>query len=126
MSRIDEIAGHAIQSEKALEAYLTKRVEQAGGLSLKYSNPCQAGYPDRLLLMSGGKAAWCEVKSLGKKPRPLQIQRHEQLRRMGFEVYVADTREEIDNIIIQLTRTRDEEVNQTTGSGNVQDQQGRA
>lgn len=119
MSRIDEIAGHARQSEKALEAYLIKRVEQVGGLSLKYSNPCQAGYPDRLLLMPGAKTAWCEVKSRGKKPRPLQIQRHEQLKRMGFEVYVADTRETIDNIIIQLTkRERNEETNQATGRGN--------
>ena len=46
MNRITEIASHAEVSEKAIESYLTKKVEQAGGIALKYTNPYQAGFPD--------------------------------------------------------------------------------
>lgn len=109
-NRIDEIAGHANRSEKAIESYLVRMVERAGGLALKYSNPYQAGYPDRLLLMPRGKTAWCEIKSRGKKPRPLQIQRHEQLKRLGYSVYVADKKEDIDKIITDLTATEYEQI----------------
>ena len=38
MNRITEIANHADVSEKAIESYLVKKVEQAGGLALKYTN----------------------------------------------------------------------------------------
>lgn len=99
MRRVDEIAGHALVSEKALEAYLVGRVGALGGVALKYSNPAQAGYPDRLVLLPGGRVLWVELKSRGKKPRPLQVQRHEQLRRLGQEVCVADSRERVDEIL---------------------------
>lgn len=98
MTRINEIAAHAQVSEKALEAYLVKRVHSLGGVALKYSNPNQAGFPDRLVLLPG-RTLWVELKSAGEKPRPLQIQRHEQLRSLGQEVYVADSRDKIDKLL---------------------------
>ena len=59
----------------------------------------ETGYPDRLLLMPGGRMAWVEVKSKGEKPRVIQEVRMARLRRMGFRVYVADSREKVDEIV---------------------------
>lgn len=99
MRRIDEIAGHALLSEKALEAYLVKRVKMLGGVALKYSNPTYTGFPDRLLLLPGGRTAWCELKSRGKKPRAVQQARIQQLRELGQAVYVVSSRGEIEKMI---------------------------
>lgn len=99
MRRIDEIAGHALLSEKALETYLVKRVKMLGGIALKYSNPTCTGFPDRLLLLPGGRTAWCELKSRGKKPRAVQQARIQQLHKLGQAVYVVSSREEIERMI---------------------------
>lgn len=99
MRRIDEIAGHALLSEKALEAYLVKRVKMLGGIALKYSNPTCTGFPDRLLLLPDGRTAWCELKSRGKKPRAVQQARIQQLRELGQAVYVVSSRDEIERMI---------------------------
>jgi hypothetical protein len=40
-----------------------------------------------------------EVKAPGKKPRALQVVRHEMLKAWGFKVYVADAKEQIEEII---------------------------
>ena len=49
--------------------------------------------------MPEGKMCWVEVKSKGKKPRMLQIQRHEQLIRLGYKVFVADSKDTVDKIV---------------------------
>ena len=85
--------------EKAIERKLIQAVRQCGGLALKFVSPGFNGVPDRLLLFMGGKVAFVEVKAPGEKPRPLQVHRMEQLRRMGFPVYVIDGVEQIAEII---------------------------
>ena len=60
--------------EKTVERKLVKAVRDSGGLALKFVSPGMAGVPDRLVLFKGGKAAFCEVKAPGEKPRPLQEQ----------------------------------------------------
>jgi ribose 5-phosphate isomerase len=55
--------------------------------------------PDRLILLPGGKAAFAEVKATGKTPRALQLKRHEQLRALGFMVFVVDGAEQITPLI---------------------------
>ena len=74
--------------EKAIERKLIAAVRKRGGLALKLVSPGYAGLPDRLVLLPGGHLAFVEVKAPGKQPRPLQLRRHEQLRRLGFRVYV--------------------------------------
>lgn len=101
MSRIDDISNNADYSEKSIERYLVKRVADIGGKALKYSNPYETGYPDRLILVDG-RCYWCELKTKGKKPRRIQSIRHEELRNLGFKVWVADSRELIDEIIHEI------------------------
>ena len=88
--------------EKVIEKKLIQAVHRCGGLALKFVSPGFDGVPDRLLLFTVGKAAFVEVKAPGEKPRPLQVHRMEQLRRMGFPVYVIDGVEQIGGIIDEI------------------------
>ena len=85
--------------ERDLERYTTMFIKSHGGLALKFISPGYAGVPDRLVLMPGGKMCFMELKAPGRKPRPLQVRRIEQLRALGFKVYVVDGKEEIGGII---------------------------
>ena len=79
-----------MKREKTIEQSLVKAVRKSGGLCPKFVSPGMDGMPDRLVLLPDGKIAFVEVKSPGQKPRPLQIRRHEQLRKLGFPVFVLD------------------------------------
>ena len=89
--------------ERDVEKNLVGLVRNAGGLALKFVSPGLAGVPDRLLLFSGGRVAFCEVKAPGQKPRPLQVHRMEQLRVLGFPVYVVDSAEGIREMMESFT-----------------------
>ena len=88
--------------ERDVERKLVRAVRDAGGLALKFVSPGRAGVPDRLLLFPGGRAVFCEVKAPGEKPRPLQVRRMEQLRELGFKVFVIDNAEQIGGVIGEI------------------------
>ena len=88
--------------EKVIERKLIQAVRQCGGLALKFVSPGFNGVPDRLLLFYGGCVAFVEVKAPGEKPRPLQVHRMEQLRKLGFKVFVVDSVEKIGEIINEI------------------------
>ena len=88
--------------EKVIEQKLCREVRRCGGLALKFVSPGFNGMPDRLLLFYGGRVAFCEVKAPGGKPRPLQVHRMEQLREMGFKVFVVDDVRQIGGIIDEI------------------------
>ena len=88
--------------EKRIEQKLVKMTSQSGGVALKFISPGCVGVPDRLVLMPGGKAAFVEVKAPGRKPRPLQIRRISQLRRLGFQVFVLDGTEQIEEVLKKI------------------------
>ena len=52
-----------------------------------------------------GQVAFAEVKAPGEKPRPLQVHRMEQLRGLGFRVYVVDSLDAVQNIVQTETKT---------------------
>ena len=85
--------------EKVIEQRLVRAVKAAGGLCPKFVSPGMDGMPDRLVLLPGARLAFVEVKAPGKKPRPLQLHRHEQLRALGFRVYVLDSMEQIKPLL---------------------------
>ena len=88
--------------EKKLEQKLVKAVRDIGGLALKFVSPGCDGVPDRLILIAYGKVAFVEVKAKGKKPRPIQIRRINQIRRLGFLVFILDDEKDIPSIIKQV------------------------
>ena len=96
------IANHATESEKALERYLVELVRSHGGRCLKYANSQQTGYPDRLILLPGGRTAWAEIKSRGKHPTRLQCIRMDELRQLGYRAEVVDSREAARQLLAGL------------------------
>ena len=85
--------------EKSIEQKLVNIVKSKGGIAPKFTSPGYAGMPDRLVLLPEGKFGFVEIKAPGKEPMPLQIKRHELLRRLGFKVYVLDDSEQIGGIL---------------------------
>ena len=76
--------------EKHLETKLKKTVEDLGGICWKLTSPGTTGVPDRICLKAG-RAVFVELKAPGKKPRPIQNHRINQLRDQGFTVLVVDS-----------------------------------
>ncbi len=91
--------------ENEIEKKLKNQVEAAHGLCLKFTSPGNNGVPDRIVLLPNGRIAFVETKAPGKKPRPLQLVRHEALRNLGFSVYVIDRMEQITKVIQELTNS---------------------
>lgn len=88
--------------EKQTEQRLVKAVKAAGGICPKLVSPGTDGMPDRMVLLPGGHIGFVEVKAPGQKPRPLQTKRHEQLRALGFNVYVLDGEKQIPDMIREI------------------------
>ena len=88
--------------EKYIESKLVKAVKEMEGIALKFVSPGLDGMPDRLVLLPMGRTAFVEVKSPGKKPRPLQLARHELLRKLGFKVFVLDDATDIEKILKEI------------------------
>lgn len=76
-----------------------------GGICPKFVSPGLDGMPDRLVLLPGGRLAFVEVKAPGKKPRLLQMVRHEMLKRLGFAVYVLDDVEKIGEMLDEIANS---------------------
>lgn len=73
--------------ESNVQAKIIKRYEDEGYLVVKLTLTNKNGFPD-LMLLKDGKAIFIEVKRKGEHPRPLQVYRHEELKRFGFDVSV--------------------------------------
>ena len=85
--------------ESTIEKHLCKQVVEAGGLCWKITSPNLRGVPDRLVMLTLGRACWVELKAPGKKPTALQLRRHAQLRNLGHKVVVLDTIEAVDAFV---------------------------
>lgn len=86
-------------TEKELERMLVREVKRRGGRAFKFISPGINGMPDRLVLMLGGKVGFIEVKAPGKKLRPNQIKRKNELESLGFLVYCLDDPEQIGGVL---------------------------
>jgi len=91
--------------EKIIEQKLVSAIKSMGGIAPKFVSPGYDGMPDRIVLLQGGHIAFVEVKSMGCKPQPLQLARHELLRRLGFKVYVLDDEQQIGGLLDEIRTT---------------------
>ena len=89
--------------EKHVEKKLVEAVRKRGGLCPKFISPGLAGVPDRIMLLPGGHMAFAELKAPGGKLRPLQAVRSEQLRALGFRVYVIDRIDQIGGVLNEIS-----------------------
>lgn len=75
--------------ESTVEAALVRECRLRGLVCLKLT-PGSPGVPDRLVLASGGRLLFVEVKAPGRSPRAAQRRWHARLAGMGHEVCVVD------------------------------------
>jgi hypothetical protein len=91
--------------ERTLERRLKREVEKRKAKAWKFVSPGVSGVPDRIILLSGGRAVFIEMKDTGEDLEPLQKKRAQELRALGFEVYDIDSNEKIDDFIRRVFGT---------------------
>lgn len=65
------------------------------------------GWPDRLIIWSGGHTLYVEFKRPGQEPRKLQVKIHNELKEMGFDVRIFDdTKEALEYVKAKIRTTR--------------------
>ena len=89
--------------ESQIEKRLVTAVRKHHGLCPKWVSPGLAGVPDRIILLPGGRVAFAELKAPGKTLRTQQRYRKAQLERLGFRVYVIDSKEQIGGVLDELS-----------------------
>ncbi len=94
--------------EKEVEGYLRTEVEKIGGKAFKLSSQIEAGMPDRLVCLPGGRVLFVETKRpKGGKVSKIQLYRMKQLKDLGFNVEVINTRDKVRELI---EKEQDDEV----------------
>lgn len=89
--------------ERAVEAHLRERVHALGGWAVKFQPVSQAGLPDRIVFLPWGRSVLVELKRpKGGRLDPLQLKVHERLRRLGQEVIVLWSVEQVDEWLDSL------------------------
>lgn len=88
--------------EKNIEGYLRDKVKAAGGMAYKFVSPGNAGVPDRIVLLPGGKLVFVELKAPGKKPTALQQAQQRRIQALGFKVCIIDSKQYVDDLMQQI------------------------
>lgn len=85
--------------ERDIEAYLRDQIKAVGGIAYKFTSPGNAGVPDRLVLLPGGRVVFVELKAPGKQSTPLQLRQQRRIQALGFQVFVIDSKAKVDEFI---------------------------
>lgn len=101
---IENIVRHSEVSEKEIEKYLCKRMKEIGLLCLKYSNPNETGYPDRVIVLPASQCMWVELKSKGRKTSKVQELRIAELQKLKHVVWVIDNKPLVDELTEELKK----------------------
>lgn len=86
-------------SEKWLERKLNEEVKKLGGMSIKLLPFQLKGLPDRMLLMPTEVIVFVEVKTTGKKLKPMQLIVKNKLERLGFAYFIISTKQELNDLL---------------------------
>lgn len=84
--------------ESTVENYLLTCVKAVRGLTIKLR--FLRGWPDRLVLLRGGRLIFIELKRpKGGKFEPLQLRIHIKLRALGFKVFTCYDKFQVDLVM---------------------------
>lgn len=90
-------------TEDSIEAHLEKKTKEARGWAVKLPGVLMPGWPDRMVLLPGGRVVFVELKRpKGGKLERLQPLIHSKLRRLGFLVMVWNTKQQINEFFQEL------------------------
>jgi hypothetical protein len=95
-----------VMRENEIEMHLRDEVRAIGGRAYKFTSPGNAGVPDRLVLLPGGKVIFVELKAPGKKPTQLQYAQQKKISSLGFDVFVIDSKQGVDDLILAYRSER--------------------
>lgn len=74
--------------ERDIEKWLRKKIQQLGGVAMKFTSPGNDGVPDRIAILPGGQVWFIELKKDGEVPTKIQEWQIERLRKLGCNVAV--------------------------------------
>jgi hypothetical protein len=85
--------------EQDIQTKIKKSLKKNGWLTRKIITCSDSGWPD-LEAFRNGVNVHIEVKKPGKNPSDIQLLRHSQLRKQGFEVIVATSIKDIEHLFL--------------------------
>lgn len=90
--------------EKTVEEYLVKKVKEIGGIAYKFTSPGNAGVPDRIVILPGGRIHFIETKRpKGGVTKKRQKMQHDRIKIRGANVRQVYTKEEVDAFIKEVS-----------------------
>ena len=90
-----------METEKQVEAYLKKRVEELGGICYKFVSPGRAAVPDRICVFMN-QIEFVECKGEAGKLSSKQRREFERLHDLGAQVYVIHSKDSVDDLLKYL------------------------
>ena len=94
--------------EKEIEKFLVNGVRKMGGVAFKFVSPGNAGVPDRLVVMPGGKIYFAELKTDKGTPTILQCRQMDRLFSLGCDVNLVRGLDGIKNLLARITAEQKE------------------
>lgn len=77
-----------MERERNVEKYLREQIEKRKGLCLKLTSPGQAGMPDRIVALPGGRVYFVELKTKAGVLSPVQRYQLKRLMDLGLTCIV--------------------------------------
>lgn len=85
--------------ERKLEAYLVDQCKKLNLMCRKVQWIGRNGAPDRIVFLPYGMVLWIELKSPNGKISEIQKLEFRRMGELGHTVWIAYTREQIDNLL---------------------------
>lgn len=92
-----------MKRERDIEEWMRKKIEQLGGVFMKWVSPGNDGVPDRVVILPGGAVYFIELKRDGERPRKLQKWQQDRLRKLGCDVRTVEGMKEARQFIEEVT-----------------------
>lgn len=93
-------------AEKDIERFLVNSIKKLGGVAYKFVSPGNAGVPDRLIVMPGGKIYFVELKTEKGVPTVLQCRQMDRLFNLGCDVTLLQGLEQVKNFLARISEVK--------------------
>lgn len=93
-------------AEKDIERFLVNSIKKLGGVAYKFVSPGNAGVPDRLIVMPGGKIYFVEIKTEKGVPTVLQCRQMDRLFSLGCDVTLLQGLEQVKNFLARISEVK--------------------
>ena len=92
-----------MQRERDIEKWMREKIEQLGGVFMKWVSPGNDGVPDRIAVLPGGAVYFIELKRDGEVPTELQKWQIRRLKKLGCYAAVVTGMREARQFIKEVT-----------------------